>query len=130
MSRPTKKGDTVELRECPFCGSPCRVETFGPTPIIHDPVSLWVCSNHPRFGGDCQHDLAYFDAEAWNTRSSPEVVTVAPDVRLALEVGLEWAIEGANSRKQKDAVFDNAMRDIKRIEDALSKLSPLVQGDR
>lgn len=40
-------------------------------------------------------------------------------MREAAEIGLEYVIEAANQRKEKDAVFDNAMRDIERIESAL-----------
>lgn len=43
-------------------------------------------------------------------------------IRKAAEIGLEWVIDAANERKQKDAVFDNAMRDIERIEQALAAL--------
>lgn len=42
-------------------------------------------------------------------------------MRKAAERGLEWAIEAANGRKKKDAVFDNAMRDIAFIEAALNE---------
>lgn len=48
----------------------------------------------------------------------------ASDLRRAAELGLEWVIDAANERREKDGVFDNAMRDIKRIEDALSGGSP------
>jgi hypothetical protein len=40
-------------------------------------------------------------------------------LRDAAERGLEWAIDAANERKSKDAVFENAMKDIRRIEAAL-----------
>jgi hypothetical protein len=29
-----------------------------------------MCAGHRCFGGDCPSDLAYFGAEAWNTRPS------------------------------------------------------------
>jgi hypothetical protein len=45
-------------------------------------------------------------------------------LRDAAERGLEWAIDAANERKSKDAVFENAMKDIRRIEAALKGNQP------
>lgn len=53
------------LKPCPTCGSPARIETFSGSHIDGE-CRLWICSNHPKFGGTCSHDCAYFDADAWN----------------------------------------------------------------
>ena len=51
------------------------------------------------------------------------LIAAAPDLLDAAELGLEWAIDAANecSLPKDEAVFENAMRDVRRIEAALAK---------
>ena len=62
---------------------------------------------------------------------SPDVwEAIVRDLLDAAERGLEWAIDAANEcRPEKDdAIFENAMRDIRRIEAAMTKARALLPG--
>ncbi len=56
---------TTILDPCRKCLADCRVEQFE-GPHIEGKATLWVCSNHQYFGGDCPNELAYLTVEAWN----------------------------------------------------------------
>ena len=57
------------LEACRDCGADCRVEVFDTEMLA---ATLWICSNHPRFGGDCPSTDAYLTEAAWNTRASTQ----------------------------------------------------------
>lgn len=62
----------TQLKPCPECGSPCRVEVFGPNDsALPEPVTIWVCSSQRLFGGTCLSD-AYLTEKAWNQRTTQE----------------------------------------------------------
>jgi hypothetical protein len=61
----------VELLPCRECGAPCRPEQFPDyCGEIDFKTTVWLCSKHKMFGGDCPSDTAYLTADAWNTRAS------------------------------------------------------------
>ena len=55
--------------------------------------------------------------------ANARLIAAAPELLDAAECGLEWAIDAANecTLPKDQAVFDNAMRDVRRIEAALAK---------
>ena len=68
---------------------------------------------------------------ALSVEPSPDVwEAIVRDLLDAAERGLEWAIDAANEcRPEKDdAIFENAMRDIRRIEAAMTKARALLPG--
>lgn len=52
-----------------------------------------------------------------------------PLLRRALEAGLEYAIDAANSCKVKDRCFDQIMNDVRRIEQSIAALNPKTEGE-
>lgn len=56
------------LKPCRACGSPCRVERFEGGPIA-GVVTIYMCANCTKFGGDCPDPHAYLSLKAWNTRA-------------------------------------------------------------
>jgi hypothetical protein len=57
-------GDEM-LLPCRECAAPGQAEVFGGT-------TVWLCSNHAMFGGNCLSDTAYLTIAAWNDRPQPE----------------------------------------------------------
>lgn len=103
-----------EAMPCRECNSPCRVEHFE-GPHIQGRVSLWLCSNHKRFGGDCPSDLAYFTEEAWNTRTLPPPAETGDD---DAEWLLAWAEMGRSQVYPRITPSDQ-----RRLEAIASRLS-------
>jgi hypothetical protein len=107
---------------CPFCGAELERSSQG--------LSEWV---HPDNALGCVANNIYLqdadDIASWNTRHEAQ----APLLNMmgeAAERGLEWAIDAANESKGKgDIVFENAMNDIRRIEEALATLKLSVKHD-
>lgn len=64
-------GEGMSTKPCAACGSECRVETFGPSDIIEQAFEVWVCSNNPRFGGDCAYTWAHLQLADWNAAMTP-----------------------------------------------------------
>jgi hypothetical protein len=69
------------LKPCRECGAHCRTEDF-PT-YCGGPMdtTIWLCSAHKMFGGQCPSDTAYLTEAAWNTRT----INDAPDTRADAE---------------------------------------------
>jgi hypothetical protein len=63
----------TELKPCRHCSAPGRTETFQKNPTLAEDVTVRLCSNHRRFGGDCPDDQAYLTEAAWNTRPTDEL---------------------------------------------------------
>jgi hypothetical protein len=113
---------TGALKPCPFCGSDCRTEIFD-GPHIEGEVTLWICSNHKRFGGDCESDLAYLTAEAWNTRPSP---IAEPQDADALKRTVHLARAYARGT---GSIFENAMTEADRLADRAALNTTAREGE-
>lgn len=86
----TEQVEKVALVPCGLCGSPCRVETFGPSNNLETETQIWLCSNAAWFKGGCRTASVYLSADDWNqgNRSAP------PDNTVARIVELEGALRG------------------------------------
>jgi hypothetical protein len=80
----------VTLEPCRECGAPCRVETFPANGILANETSIWLCSQHALFGGQCLNDQGYLSADSWNARIAGE-----KDVE---QIALEWLRSYAEER--------------------------------
>jgi Na+/phosphate symporter len=101
--------------------------TVSPSPELVERVARAIerawSRNHASIRSD--PDIAW---KVWTPEAEAALESAQAEIarlRDAAERGLEWAIDAANERKSKDAVFENAMKDIRRIEAAL-KDSPNV----
>ena len=62
----TEQVENVALVPCGLCGSPCRVEIFGPSNNLETEAQIWICSNAEWFKGDCRSASVYLSADDWN----------------------------------------------------------------
>lgn len=57
------------LKPCKRCGAACRIEVFDSERVK---ATIWMCSNHSHFGGNCPDQIAYLSEQDWNTRPIPQ----------------------------------------------------------
>lgn len=62
----TEQVEKVALAPCGLCGSPCRVEIFGPSNNLETETQIWICSNAEWFKGKCRSASVYLSADDWN----------------------------------------------------------------
>jgi hypothetical protein len=69
---------TDKLQPCRACGAPCRIERFEGS-HIEGVMTIYMCANSTKFGGDCPDPHAYLNINAWNTRTNSLASQDAPD---------------------------------------------------
>ena len=90
-----------KLKPCRACGKPCSIQRFEGE-HIEGVMTVYLCSNSTKLGGNCPDPLAYLNVNAWNTRPSSIVPSseVVPDW-----LNAETCIENA------DIAYDDSLCD-------------------
>jgi hypothetical protein len=114
------------LLPCRECGAPARAELFPTNCGEEHNTTIWLCSKHQFFGGDCPSDTAYLTEDAWNTR--PDVVEKAERIARnayasegpqregerhgdhVLRVATKAALSAAGVGEMRKAAFEEAAR--------------------
>lgn len=102
------------LKPCRECGEPCRVEIFDGS---HVKATVWICSNHTFFGGDCPSTTAYLFEHTWNARFERDHLAPTDGLVGELErlskargqfiIDLNYDAEEAIDEQISDIVCDN-----------------------